>query len=337
MSRLQSPVRTCRARYAHLALACNVSMLCAFGCSDDHADVAKPARPGETQPLERDPKVLARAAAVIGACFPDDGVNRNLSHLWSDGERLWQRFARAADCIAAAGGGCEALHTCIGWTLTPDTSGSCASCDGEVATRCGDGMRLTIDCARLGLKCDALAVCSEAPAAACDRATFETRCSSDGTPEYCDDGVVFRGAECKALGLECAGGDCVGTGDACTTSAGLSEDDMNWDGRACVDASTLKACVGGRTEERDCSAVGPGFTCQTFGQAFFCGLGSECLPGELPGMDQRGTAETCDDGAVVFCNAGRLERVACTDLGFKACDASARGCVPGPASATSRD
>lgn len=277
-----------------------------------------------------DPDVLARAAVVIGSCIPDDGVNRSLSHIRSDGERWWHYgLGNAAACIAAAGGGCDALHRCIGLSLERATAPcTSVSCEGERATGCGDGLIYKLDCAKLGLHCDEKQLCSAAPSVSCDLATFPMRCGADGIPEYCARGVMYHGANCPALGLECAEKDCVGGGESCLSHGGLSDGDMRWDGVACVDAETLRACVGGRVAERSCPDEGPGFTCQSFEGKFFCGIASECVPAELPNTSQHGTGESCDGDTLVFCNAGRVERIACKDLGFMHCDPKYRTCGP---------
>jgi hypothetical protein len=300
----------------------------AVGCSASGGARGGDAGTGDGE-RSSDPAVLARAAVVIGSCIPDDGVNRNLSHLRSDGDRWWfYGLASAARCIAAGGGGCDALNRCIGWSAARATEPcSNVQCAGDRANGCGDGLRFGLDCSKLGLHCDERRLCSAAPSVSCD-ATFAMHCAQDGVPEYCASGVVQRGANCPALGLRCEGMDCVGGGEPCETKTRLSAIDMRWDGKACAGADTLLACVGGRSAERACADEGPGFTCQSFGGAFFCGLASECLPAHVPGREQRGSPESCEGDTLVFCNAGRIERISCTDLGFEGCEPRYRTCVP---------
>ena len=38
--------------------------------------------PELVSPVELDPDVVARAGAVLGSCWPDDGVDRNAGYLW---------------------------------------------------------------------------------------------------------------------------------------------------------------------------------------------------------------------------------------------------------------
>ena len=86
-----------------------------------------------------------------------------------------------------------------------------------------------------------------------------------------------------------------------------------WDGIACSDSGTLHACVEGRSAEHACADDGPGFTCQSFQGAFFCGLASQCLPADVPRQNQAVNPVSCEGNTIIFCNAGRIERVSCTD------------------------
>ena len=95
--------------------------------------------------------------------------------------------------------------------------------------------------------------------------------------------------------------------------------DIDYVGLGC-NGQILSACAEGRAAPLDCSCFGAGFSCQTAGSVTFCGTGSEC--------DPRNHAKTCDGNAVVFCNAGKLTRVACDALGFTSCAPDARrGCL----------
>jgi len=68
------------------------------------------------------------------------------------------------------------------------------------------------------------------------------------------------------------------------------------------------------------------------GQAF-CGLASECLPADLNNYPNISVA-TCDGTHLTFCNAGRLDSIDCTELGFAGCQKDAGDryvCGPRPA------
>ena len=70
--------------------------------------------------------------------------------------------------------------------------------------------------------------------------------------------------------------------------------------------------------------------CQSLGALFFCGLASECEPADV-GFSR--TLDTCDGTILTTCNAGRIEHVDCTTLGFTGCQIDKKngkyGCIPG--------
>jgi hypothetical protein len=300
-----------------------------------------------------DPDVLARAAVVIGSCYPDDGVSRVVDGLWHSevSSSFWPRFRLQAECIVAAGEGCRALDECLGWTLA-ESSGCTPgrTCDGTVFKYCFErpgfaNVEQVMDCGTIGLSCDTRTVCVEPPAVTCDPDTYVPNCEG-GRPRGCPPvGVVSQGPVCADVGLACEAGelggaatiisDCVGAGAPCSPSSAKV-----YDGVACV-GERLDACIGGRRETIDCTVVGEGFSCQEYDGFAFCGLASACLPANHQGdrdVPQGGIPEPFCDGAVIeFCNAGRLERVDCTTLGFTGCDVEAGyGCVPSPQTEISR-
>jgi hypothetical protein len=293
-----------------------------------------------TLPGSRDPKVLARAAVVVGSCIADDGIDRNLDYMWASSVnhgRYWNRTAMQADCLAAAHCGCGAVEYCLGWEQRQGSGASAPICTGSNFTWCdepapGRFVCLSVDCAAVGLTCDENAICVEAPVRACVVANAgQMSCNGVGRVNLCStglaDGATLVGAaDCPAAGLACIDGQCVGSGAACTANVFSSEGDLRLAGLSCSGAM-MDACVGGKHATIDCSKVAPGFTCQTFSGQSFCGLGSECLPGNLGP-----TAAKCEGNMVVFCNAGRVERVDCTSLGFTGCEVAANkghyGCIP---------
>ena len=266
----------------------------------------------------------------MGSCLQDDGINRNLSNVYDRSVRagLWSHLGDPVDCLATTGGGCQAVAECLGYIVEP-YDGTCEPCVGEVASVCGNGYRLQLDCAMLGLQCDPVAWCvEEAPATTCDESTFTRACTADGRPQYCNDEVVTTGPVCAGLGLTCENGWCVGAGESCQNDEMELEGGVYFEGTGC-DGQYLVACVEGRTARRDCTTVHPDFSCQSAGDAFFCGLASECIPGNVP-PGTHGTEEQCDGTEVVFCNAGRVERADCTELGFTGCNLDTDfGCTPG--------
>jgi hypothetical protein len=297
--------------------------------------------PGGMGPTDPYLDVIARAAVAIGSCYPDNGVSRNADALVHSGEHMgWTRFYSEFRCIADAGRGCRALDDCLGWTL--GASPGCTpgrSCDGDVFRNCiemtgRDNVEERIDCGMTGYGCDSRAGCIRGAPIACEPLTYVESCDRLGPVTCPSTGVERLGVPCDLLDLVCDPdlGRCTGTGEACIGSSGAF-----YDGIACA-GRTLEACVNGRRQDLDCAMFGEGFSCQSVGGIPFCGVAAECLPANLQGGDrdvsQNGVPEpVCDGTSIVFCNAGRLERVDCTELGFTGCDLEAGlGCVPSPTS-----
>ncbi len=261
---------------------------------------------------------LLAAAVVIGSCWPDDGINRNLARLVTPESFPTSgtfELLPLAHCIATAGGGCHALTTCTGYLPSTYEGTATSECDGSVIHSREDGYELTFDCASLGLECDPELACVRPGATPCDRATFTSRCDN-GVPVACDDGFEVVGRPCSELGLTCNDGRCEGAGAACTGGTGYNDADLDFEGLGCS-GNVLDACINFKETSLDCASVGPDYGCQEFEGTFFCGLGSECLPGEVPhGV---GSAISCEGTEVVFCEAGLVRRLDCTTLGFTGC------------------
>ena len=302
---------------------------------------AGPTAPMTTGPASRDPGLLARAATVVGSCIEDDGIERNLGHMWNEDlgpDVTYLRTVRQASCLANARCGCRAVQACLGFSLSLGDAGSCEACSGTVAKICGSGYWGTIDCGRLGLICDPVAVCAPSPAASCDMTTFVATCDAIGRPQVCrnqgNGGAVFTGPDCAKLGLACAAGRCAGTGvtGMCSAPIGQASGGIAIEGAACI-GTDLDACVAGRHATIRCADRGPGFACQSFGGRFFCGLASECVPpSEGPALLE--PVGQCEGNTVVICNAGRIDKIDCTTLGFTGCEFDKSqgkyGCIPGP-------
>jgi len=299
---------------------------------------AAPSMPMTSNPASRDPDLLARAATVIGSCIEDDGIERNLGFMWNEDlepDISYFRYARQAACLARARCGCRAVKACVGFGLTLGDAGSCEPCTGSVATICGAGYSATVDCGALGLTCDPRAICAPAPAMACDTATFSPTCTN-GRPQVCRKlaaaGAVLAGPDCAKLGLTCTGGRCVGTGPSCPSTSFPPDGVTALHGLGCIGAD-LDVCMGGQHATVRCADRGPGFACQTFGGQSFCGLASECAP-PVEGPSLTAPAGECEGNSVVICNAGRIDKIDCTTLGFTGCEFNKSlakyGCIPGP-------
>ena len=336
-----------RSKWICLAL---IGALSFPGCSDEPASgpshpagsagdssschASRDPAPRVLAPSALDPHTVALAAAVYGSCVPDDGVTRNAAYWWSgqaSNGKMYYRTQLQLECLAHSACGCSALEHCLGYAYGP--SSDCQpGCVGDVFTGCGsevdlqEGYRASFDCQSLGLYCDPKEVCTDGAKATCD-ASFLPRCNAAGQPEVCENGLVRHGPTCAALGLDCAGGGCVGRGASCDSS-GLQSETVRWHGVSCSGA-TLSACVGGKLASVDCSGQGPGFGCQHVADDYFCGLAAECDP---PNDSGTSTRASCNGSTLEFCNAGRLEHIDCLSLGFTGCDLSEPGhfgCIPG--------
>ena len=305
------------------------------GTSACHAERAP--TPSASQPVVFDPDVVARAAAVIGACVPDDGVARNAGYLWSgqaSSDRIYERMQMQLECLANSACGCAATDNCLGYVGAPIAT--CApGCKGDVFTACGaafdlqEGYGLSVDCKSLGLRCDSTQYCIDGAPIVCDE-HFVRDCNSSGQPEYCEGSLVLHGPTCADLGLDCVAGACTGRGAACTsTSSSIDVDPVVVHGTAC-DGTTLTACVNGKETRVECRERGPGFGCQHVADAYFCGLAGECEP---PDGSLSATPTSCNGTVLEFCSAGRLEHIDCVTLGFTGCAIDtahgAFGCTPG--------
>ena len=270
---------------------------------------------------------VARAAVVLGSCRPDDGVDRNAAHLWSSNlssARIYFRLATQLSCLANGACGCTGADQCLGWNTSTAVASCNPGCSGTTITACGaadglpDGTEVTIDCSKIGQICDANLACAEQPTVTCDSATYAAGCDVDGRPLYCGDGVVLHGPNCTALGLDCSLGQCVGRGATCNNQTYSQPESVVFEGTSCS-GDTMTACVNGHVTTVNCSTLGPGFGCQALGTQYFCGLASECAPADNYSASNTHPA-SCTGSILTYCNAGRLEHIDCTTLGFSGCD-----------------
>lgn len=286
--------------------------------------------PTAPSPTELDPDQVARAAAVLGSCLPDDGVARNAAEIWHGDEgapELYFRFGTQIECLAQGQCGCDAIEQCLGFREAPPSTACEGGCNGSVWTFCWPDRVRTIDCSRQGLSCDDAAGCVAEPAEACDGGAT---CTADGEVRFCDNNGFTKTAPCASLGYACVDGACVGAGPACDGGF-IAESEIALPTGTSCDGDTLIGCLRERETTTDCTARGPGFGCRTVGTTFFCGLAAECVPSDV---FSDGETPTCDGSVVTFCNAGRVEHLDCTELGFTGCEIDSSndhyGCTPGP-------
>lgn len=269
----------------------------------------------DAAPDPDDPALLARAAVVISSCLGG-----------SAGALLFDAYGSVAApgsfpkllrdhavCLATAGTGCDALDTCLGLEL--DVPGECVpGCDADgAASYCGSG-HVRWRCADVGLAC----IGGECVADGGD--CTDTTCEG-GVPVVCTDGTAARGPDCGAHGLVCemaAGADpgCRGGGEACEPATETSVTVQWFDNSIeCAGGDTLVTCINGGRYELACADIADGMRCRTTTDVdarAFCGLANECNPFTT-------VVEYCSGDDVSVCNAGRLERVSCFDLGFERC------------------
>ncbi|MCB9582001.1 MAG: hypothetical protein H6717_33515 [Polyangiaceae bacterium] len=311
-------------------------LLLTWGCGSAESDSQSPAAcvpPAEPASgwnfghPALDPADAARAAALIGSCLPDDGAARYLAAYYYErdsGER-WR--LDVVDCLAGKTNGCAAVTQCLG--ASADLTGPCEPrCAGSIFERCDDTLHFRIDCAKQGRRCDAdqgCVACDAGPA--CDYSSYVDHCDGD-RPIRCLDGMETTLSPCALWGLTCVddaatlgSAYCAGAEGSCTVDHHGSPELA---GVACT-ADGLQVCVNGGLHHIDCAEVGAGFTCQTLGSTAFCGLAAECDPTPSTVADA-----TCDGDSLTFCNAGRIDKLDCKQLGFTGCNATWGVCSPSP-------
>ena len=165
----------------------------------------------------------------------------------------------------------------------------------------------------------------------CDATTFVPFCNELDVPVHCEQGLTVYGPDCTGASLGCFDGACApSNGPATCSSEPLDRYRVRLQAEDCSDPSALLACIADHEARYRCDTLGDGFTCQTAGDTSFCGHDSECVPGDALQADVAATPMLCEGSMLVLCNAGHIERIDCTELGFAGCDVTnAFGCTPG--------
>ncbi len=292
-----------KTRMAWLWVAMNLS---APACqSDDDGDGSGY---GGTGSIALDELNIATVTTALNSCLSDDGYLRTTIHLrGTQGGYSYQGLP--LQCLASITDGCRDVFDCFG--LSPrQREEECHTCQDNVAILCDPPFRW--QCSRIDATCRS-GTCVPRGREPCD-ANFRSVCDGEGRPNDCDD-VIHKGPVCALFGLECDDGDeadavCRGTGPACVVDDTFFYFDIAPVGQSC-NGDMLTACVDGAMAELDCSLFGNGFSCQQVAGAYFCGSADECDPETY--------RENCQGNQIVFCNAGKIERVDCVQLGFLGC------------------
>ncbi|MDB4937143.1 MAG: hypothetical protein JWP87_4115 [Labilithrix sp.] len=246
---------------------------------------------------------------------------------------------------------CDQITTCIhggGDARAADfcskRPGVVSGCDGERLVSCGDddAQESTVtDCTALGASCremksaGGLVIRACFAPQKCPPGAPEARCDGEGAVLSCHDGAIER-ARCRP-GTRCEEHkDESGEATASCTLPGRPRC-ATLGARRC-EGDRLVECSGQDAKVRVSDCAGFGMRCNGTGPRAGCYVPAdvECDKEMLP---------KCADGgqALVFCAAGRLEKISCASLGMATCNPTAHGpaaacspresAIPAPAAA----
>ncbi|MFO0735019.1 MAG: hypothetical protein U0270_04035 [Labilithrix sp.] len=283
-----------------------------------------PPKPPPAPAPVKDPAVIAtasKACARASACssrFKDP----NACVSWWIAPGASETLKKCLDAAT----GCEAVTTCLHGGGDAKAAAFCGNrgvvsgCDGNRLVSCGDDdahEATVVDCAEMGATCAEIKSAGGLVVRACSAPSKcanapDVRCDGTAAVVSCRDGAYERvvcpaGTKCEEHRDEVgdAAASCVVPGQRrCVGGLRRCEDDR------------LVECERGKAKVTDC--VGQGLRCAGVGPRAGCYVPEnvECDKEMLP---------RCDGGNVVFCAAGRLEKIACSSLGLGPCDPSAKG------------
>lgn len=249
-------------------------------------------------------------------------------------------------CLAQATT-CDAINACMHGAGDARAAEFCAKrpgvvsgCDGDRLVSCGDddAQESTVtDCTAIGATCKelkaagGLVIRSCFSPQKCPANAPEARCDGPGAVVSCHDGAIERAA-CRP-GTTCEEHRDEASGDTTASCSLPGRRRCDMLGARHCEGDRLIECSGqdhiGKIRVSDCG--GFGLRCNGTGPRAGCYVGNdvECDKEMLP---------KCEDGAIVFCAAGRLTKIPCQKLGMGRCNPTARGpvaaCEPaGPAPA----
>lgn len=299
-----------------------------------------PPKPPVAAPPPKDPQFLsgvAGACAKIASC-----TNANDAPRLRDPGACVDWFVGKYDpadplqrCVEGAKG-CEQVNACVHGAGDPKAVEFCAKrggvvsgCDGERLVSCGDASgaeSYVVDCAKLGASCretraaGGIIVRGCFSAQKCPAGAPEARCDGNAVLT-CRDGAMDR-APCKP-GTNCEERK-DGAGEAIATCElpGRRRCDLlgsrRCEGDRLVECERERGQTAAAAKARVSDCAGLGLHCSGVGPRAGCYVPSnvECDKEMLP---------RCELGKLVFCAAGRVTKLACSDLGLGPCNAHARG------------
>lgn len=310
---------------------------------------APPPKPPAPSPPPADPPVLAqiaRACARLSAC-----TRSNEAHLRDPGACVdwWLAGADPTSpdplraCLAEAAT-CEHVSACMRGGGDARAAAFCArragvvsGCDGDRLVSCADEeghASNVVDCGAMGATCREVKTAGVVVRGCwspkeCPPGAPETRCDGARAVLSCRDGALDRAA-CPP-GTRCeerrdASGEAVAV---CALPGGLQCGAGGL--RRCVEDRFVECDRAGAARAREEHASGGvrvtdcagfGLRCAGAGPRAGCFVPAsvECERELLP---------RCDGGSLVFCAAGRLERLSCAGIGLGRCDPSAKGSIAG--------
>jgi hypothetical protein len=230
---------------------------------------------------------------------------------------------------------CDQISTCIhgggdarAAQFCSQRPGVVSGCDGDRLVSCGDddAQESTVtDCPSLGASCREMKAAGGLVIRACfapqkcPAGAPEARCDGDGAVVSCHDGAIER-AKCRP-GTRCEEHKDE-SGEATASCELPGRRSCALLGARHCEADRLVECSNQDRKVRVSDCAGFGLRCTGSGPRAGCYVGAdiECDKDMLP---------KCEDGgkSLVFCAAGRLEKIACASLGMGACNPTAHGAV----------
>lgn len=215
---------------------------------------------------------------------------------------------KEVDCIASAGGNCDAVARCVGASpgAPPCERPSERSCEGNVARGCHVGLDVQTDEACSSgdscLKCTSRERC-------CGKPCAQRSACVDGAPTRCDVETQVASRRCGDVGMVCAEhptavADCVGLGPKCQP---------NLSGRC--ELAELIACASGGEFRVSCKELGGRHCTSWVDQSSITHARCEAGP-------QQCDREGCDGSKIRFCDDGANVELDCHGIGFERCVAN---------------